>query len=77
MLFTKITAAQNEATLSYHRVRGLYSLAIIFVATIAAINSLYHNEFTAYKVIILFETMMRSTIETPKGSRIEMLTGYR
>ena len=31
---TKITAAQNEVTLSYHRVRGLYFLAVIFTATI-------------------------------------------
>ena len=31
---TKITAAQNEVTLSYHKVRGLYFLAVIFAATI-------------------------------------------
>ena len=29
MLLTKMTAAQNKATLSYHRVRGLYFLAAI------------------------------------------------
>ena len=33
-LFTKITAAENEATLTYHKVRGLYFLAVIFAATI-------------------------------------------
>ena len=34
ILLTKITAALNEAALSYHRLRGLYFLAIIVVATI-------------------------------------------
>ena len=31
---TKITAAQNEAALSYHSVRRLYFLAVAFTATI-------------------------------------------
>ena len=35
MLFTKTTAAQNEVALSYHSVRGLYVLAVVFAATIA------------------------------------------
>ena len=30
----KTTTVQNEVTLSYHRVRGLYFLAVVFVATI-------------------------------------------
>ena len=34
-VLTKITASQNEVALSYHRVRGLYLLAVIFVATLA------------------------------------------
>ena len=34
IVFTKTTAAQNEDALSYHRVRGLNFLAIVFVATI-------------------------------------------
>ena len=33
-LLTKITAAQNEVALTYHRVRGLYFLAVIFGATV-------------------------------------------
>ena len=33
-LLTKTTTAQNEAALSYHGVRGLYFLAVVFVATI-------------------------------------------
>ena len=34
ILLTKTTAAQNEVALSYHRERGLYFLAVVFVATI-------------------------------------------
>ena len=33
ILPTKTTAAQNEVALSYHKVRGLYFLAVIFAAT--------------------------------------------
>ena len=34
ILLTEITAAQNEVALSYHIVRGLYFLTVIFVTTI-------------------------------------------
>ena len=34
ILLTKTTAAQNEVALSYHRVLGLYFLAVVFVANI-------------------------------------------
>ena len=40
ILLTKITAAQNEDALSYHKVRGLYFLAAIFATTI---DSVYNN----------------------------------
>ena len=33
ILLTKITTTQNEAALSYHRLRRLYFLAFIFAAT--------------------------------------------
>ena len=33
-LLTKITTAQNEATLSYHGMRGLYFPAVVFEASI-------------------------------------------
>ena len=33
ILLTKTTAAQNEDALSYHTVRGLHYLAVIFVPT--------------------------------------------
>ena len=41
IFLTKTTAAQNEGALSYHRVRGLYFLAVVFVATIC-ILAIYH-----------------------------------
>ena len=34
ILLIRITAAQNKVALSYHRVRGLYFLAVIFTAII-------------------------------------------
>ena len=34
IVVAKITAAQNEDTLSYHRVLGLYFLVLIFVRSI-------------------------------------------
>ena len=37
ILLIKIIAAQNEAALSYRKVRGLYFLAVIFAATITII----------------------------------------
>ena len=39
ILLTKITAPQNEDALSYLRVRGLYFLAVVFVAVIFALKS--------------------------------------
>ena len=36
ILLTKATAARNEGALSYLRVRGLYFLAVVFVATIVS-----------------------------------------
>ena len=32
ILLTKTTAAQNDVALSYHRLRGLYFLAVVFAA---------------------------------------------
>ena len=34
ILPTKTTASENEAALSYHRLRGIYFLAIVFVRSI-------------------------------------------
>ena len=34
ILLTKTTAAQNEVALSYHSVRGLIFLAVVFVTNI-------------------------------------------
>ena len=37
ILLIKTTAAQSEAALSYHRVRGLFPLAVVFAVTIMVI----------------------------------------
>ena len=41
ILLIKITATQDEVALSYHRVRGLYFVAVAFAATIIIFNSSY------------------------------------
>ena len=43
ILLTKTTAAQNEAALSYHRVRGLYFLTVVFVVTIVKGMGLWYK----------------------------------
>ena len=40
ILLTKITAAKNEVTLSYDRVRGLCFLAVVFMAAIIQLELL-------------------------------------
>ena len=35
IIITKATATQNEVALSYHSVRGLYFLAVVFVRSIS------------------------------------------
>ena len=45
ILLPKITAAQNEAALSYHRVRGIHFLAVIFPMTIIFQHSIFHCLF--------------------------------
>ena len=40
ILLTKITAAQNEVALSYHRVRGHYILAVAFVGLYLSVDKL-------------------------------------
>ena len=39
---TKTTAAQNEVALSYHKVCGLYFLAVVFAATIFILTLAFH-----------------------------------
>ena len=48
ILLTKITAAQNEAVLSYHCVRGLYLMANVFAMTIIVKNLCLLNYKTKY-----------------------------
>ena len=53
--FAKITAAKNEVMLSYHRVQGLYSLAVIFAATIDLVHCMQyiHIIYIIYTIYIL------------------------
>ena len=41
ILLTKTAAAQNEVALSYHKVRGLYFLAVVFAATIYSVYTVH------------------------------------
>ena len=44
ILLTKTTAVQDEAAPSYHRLRGLYFLAVVFAATIDILSqNLWHS----------------------------------
>ena len=45
ILITKIAAGQNDVALSYHRVRGLYFLAVVFCGGYSAfyICSVYYH----------------------------------
>ena len=56
ILLTKITAAQNEVALRYHRVRGLYFLAVIFATTIVVITIL---------ICLNTSILIRTTILSP------------
>ena len=40
ILLTKISAVQNEVALSYHKVRGVYFLAVIVATTITNMQSI-------------------------------------
>ena len=40
---TKITAAQNEAAFSYHSVRRLYFLAVVFTATVLFVSLSFYS----------------------------------
>ena len=45
-ILAKTTASQNEVALNYHVVRGLYFLAVVFVATIVI--------YSCISLVILF-----------------------
>ena len=50
ILLTKTTAARNGVALSYHRLRGLYFLAVVFVRSI---DHLVYNYIIVYISIIV------------------------
>ena len=45
ILPTKTTAAQNEVALSYHNVRGLYFLAVVFTVTVVMLVASFNPNF--------------------------------
>ena len=65
ILDTKITAAQNEAALSYHRVRRLQFLAVIFAVikvTLNIIATIYPYQYSRYQylyTIVAVKTTVR------------------
>ena len=59
ILVTKTTAAQNEGALSYHRLCGLYFLAVVFVAAVISFREAFsravlymYNVYRIYYVIM-------------------------
>ena len=56
ILLTKTTAARNGAALSYPRVRGLYFLAVVFVAAIyyylLYVNLYYCFTYVVYNMVL-------------------------
>ena len=61
IFLTKTTAAQNKVLLSYHRVRGLYFLVVVFAATIV------HIQTTIYYIVHIY---FKLWMETGKCLRI-------
>ena len=56
----KITAAQNEDALSYHKVRGLYILAVIFAVTIISLIMIYLKKY--YLAVFYFQIFCETII---------------
>ena len=54
ILLTETTAAQNEVVLSYHRVRGLHFLAVVFVATILLFTHTVFEDVVNSKILVLY-----------------------
>ena len=48
ILLTKTTAALNEAALSYHKVRGLYLVAVVFVRSTKS----HYNLIKVYLTVV-------------------------
>ena len=79
ILLTKTTAAQNEVALSYHKVRGIYFLAVFFAATIYILGVRETGHFNiktvtpetnlfAELIVFCFETQYFITAHLSKSS---------
>ena len=55
IFLTKVTATENEVALSYHRVRGLYFLAVVFVVNIAVFTQ---NVYCADDINIMLSIVL-------------------
>ena len=49
ILLTKTIAAQNKVALSYHKVRGLYLLAVVFVRSIYEVSNMKFDSKSQHK----------------------------
>ena len=63
ILITNVTAAQNETELSYRRMRGLYFLAVIFVATII---SMLKVRILSYFIKVQSVSIMKLICKAPQ-----------
>ena len=55
IFLTKVTATDNETALSYHIVRGLYFLAVVFVVNIAVFTQ---NVYCADDINIMLSIVL-------------------
>ena len=53
ILLTKTIAAQNEVALSYHKVRALYFLAVVFVRSIYEVSNMKFDSKSQYAYLYL------------------------
>ena len=60
MLLAKTTAAQNEVALSYHRVRGIYFLTVVFAATIFIVSAIFDYYLLLIKIDIIIIHLLRN-----------------
>ena len=67
ILPTKTTAARNAVALSYHRVRGLYFLAVVFAATIVDTFLGSHTELRSARNFEAHGTSKRTELRSTRN----------
>ena len=58
ILLTKTTAAQNEVALSYHGMRGLHFLAVVFAETINYCMIDFNSSDPSFLILVLDTKMI-------------------